>query len=216
MQTLTTALFMVALLLSTGNLTAQAESLFRANAAYTGQDLGYRPNSWFMQPIPHAVGDILTVTINEKNSHKNTTELAVERTHTTQQNSNAVLSNIMHSLGVPKRITIPNLNGINDSNEVTSAAQAGRTAELTDNVTVQVVQILPNGNLIIQGKKTVLVNRETVDMLVSGIVNPYYLNARNEIASSQVADFQILMGSKGVLTRPQSDGFTSKMMQWFQ
>ena len=52
-------------------------------------------------------------------------------------------------------------------------------------------------------------------MIITGIVNPFYLNQQNEINSTQVANFQILMGGKGVITRQQNDSIFRKVFQLF-
>jgi len=195
--------------------TAQAESLFRGSVSHTDVDRGYRPSSWFAQPLPHAVGDTLTININETQTMKNSASLATSRTQTVAANSSNIINNIIHKLGVPNNLSFPNLNGVSNDNALDSSAEALRTSQLIDKMTVQVVQILPNGNLVVQGVKTTLINKDTVNMQVTGIVNPYYLNNNNEIASAHVGNFQLLMGGQGVITRQSNDGLYNKIFSWF-
>lgn len=192
-----------------------AESLFRAGTSYQ-QAVGYTPTSIIAQPIPHTVGDIVTISVNEQTTLTNSASLSIERDQTLTDNKATILSNLLHSVGVPRSIEFPGLNGINSENALDSTAAAQRNTQLTDTVTCQVVQVLPNGNLVVQGEKIVLVNKDRVNMVVSGIVNPYYVDSNNTIASTQVANFQMLMGGQGVINRQQNDGLTNKLYNVFQ
>lgn len=197
------------------SLNADAESLFRGGVSHSAST-PYTPASLFTQPVPHAVGDIVTISINETSQHKSSAELNIQRAHTLQENSSGLINRIIHKLGVPQRLAMPDLNGLDTDNDLESEAETLRTSQLQDTITCQVVQVLPNGNLVVQGTKSVFINRDRVDMIVTGIVNPYYLDNRNTIASTQVANFQMLMGGKGVVTRQQSDGLYNKIYQFFQ
>ncbi len=202
---------------SVGGLALQsgAESLFRGGISHSAST-PYTPPSLFAQPIPHSVGDIVTISINETSQHRSNAQLNIQREHTLQENSSGLINRIIHKMGVPQRWAMPDLNGLDTSNDLSSQAEALRTSQLRDVVTCQVVQVLPNGNLVVQGTKSVFINRDRVDMIITGIVNPYYLDENNTIASTQVANFQMLMGGKGVLNRQQSDGIYNKIYQFFQ
>lgn len=194
---------------------AHGESLFRVSASHY-EPSPYTPTSLFAQPIPRAIGDIVTIQVSETTTLSNSSELEVARDQTINQNGDGILNSILRSVGVPRFVGVPSLNGLNNSNDMSSSAEATRSTSLSDRVTCQVVQVMPNGNLVVQGNKLVSVNRERVNMMVSGIVNPYYLDQRNTIQSNQIANFQIVMGGRGVISRQQSDGIYNKIMQFAQ
>jgi flagellar L-ring protein precursor FlgH len=79
-----------------------------------------------------------------------------------------------------------------------------------------VVQVLPNGNLMIQGRKTIAFAKEKADVYITGIVNPYFLNSENEIASQQVANMQVVVSGDGIISRTQNDSIFSKIMSKVQ
>jgi flagellar L-ring protein precursor FlgH len=83
-----------------------------------------------------------------------------------------------------------------------------------DTVSCQVVQVLPNGFLVVQGRKSIFANQERQDLYITGIVNPFYLNSRNTISSNQVANLQMNVVGKGPLTRQQGDGVLGKYFQF--
>jgi flagellar L-ring protein precursor FlgH len=61
----------------------------------------------------------------------------------------------------------------------------------TGTITVTVIEVLPNGNLLVSGEKQVAIGHGQEYIRLSGIVNPYFVNASNTIASSQIADARI-------------------------
>ena len=85
---------------------------------------------------------------------------------------------------------------------------------VTDYVTVQVVQLLPNGNLMVQGKKTILNGTERVDFLVSGVVDPRWIDENGEVSSRNVANLQFALAGKGSVTRAGNEGFINRAVRY--
>lgn len=196
-------------------LPAHSESLFRVSANHYEKS-PYTPSSLFAQPIPRSIGDIVTIAIAENTTMTNGSELDIARNQTINQNGSGILNSLMRSVGIPSAIALPNVDGVNNNNDLSTSAEASRTTSLSDRITCQIVQVMPNGNLVVQGNKLVSVNRDRVNMMVSGIVNPYYLDQMNSITSTQVANFQIVMGGKGVISRQQTDGVYNKLFRFAQ
>ena len=84
---------------------------------------------------------------------------------------------------------------------------------LTDKVVAQVVQVLPNGNLLVQGKKSLVNQNERVDLIVSGIVDPKWINQSGEILSSHIANLQFAMNGTGTVSRGQNEGILDKAVR---
>ncbi len=193
----------------------QAESLFRANVSQSYSQPGYIRHSLYAPPTPNQVGDIVTITISETTESKDEAKFDVGKTHTLTQNGTTFFNQILHNLGVSKRLNVPTISGVNNANALTNTTDASRTYSFKDSITCQVVQVLPNGHLVIQGQKMVLMNKENIQLTVSGIVNPFYLDKTNKIPSAQVANFQIASSGRGVISRQNNDGFINKMYQFF-
>jgi flagellar L-ring protein precursor FlgH len=147
----------------------------------------------------------------------------VTKTHEVEENGSTFFNNFVRFyLGkVPfvrgNRIAdvVPSFNGMSNNNNLTTQVQSNKQVRYTDSITCQVMQVLPNGHLIIQGKKAVQMNKELSDLYVTGIVNPYYIDRNNSIKSRQVGNLQFLMAGKGVISRQQNDGVVSKLNQFF-
>lgn len=211
-------------LIATGFDNAQAESLFRASANYQEQKQ-FTPHSLYTQPQPNYVGDIITIMVNETTSLTSDAELKVTRTQTINENGSGMFNTTLgffmkkipffRSDKLVDALSAPSYDGINNANNLNSKAESTRSTNLNTMITCQVVQVLPNGHLMVQGRKLVEINKERENLFVTGIVNPYYLDRNNQIASSYVGNFQLIQGGKGVISRQQNDGLANKIYQFF-
>jgi flagellar L-ring protein precursor FlgH len=84
---------------------------------------------------------------------------------------------------------------------------------LENTITAQVVQILPNGNFVVQGKKTAINSGETVNIIVSGIVDPRFVNKLGQVSSNKVANFQVAVTGKGSVSRSGQDGPVNRLIR---
>jgi flagellar L-ring protein precursor FlgH len=203
---------------------ASAESLFRASTTYAAET-GYTPHSLFAPPIPHQVGDIVTIAIDETTQTQDKAELKIDRSRLTDTTGSGPYNQLLtFALGkfpfdwtnkLAQKLSGPVITDNGSTNNLNSKAEETRTTSFKDNITCQVTQVLPNGDLIVQGQKTLQMNKERQDMMVSGIVKPFYVDRNNQISSKQVANFQMIRGGRGVISRQQNDGVANKINQFF-
>jgi flagellar L-ring protein precursor FlgH len=202
---------------------ANAESLFRVTAKYNSQE-PLKPRSLFTPPISREVGDLVTITINETTTNMTNANLKITRSQTINQNGSGMFNNMVGFMldkvhmgnGILKKtLSAPNFDGLDNSNQQESKAESSRITNISDSITCQVVQVLPNGDLVVQGQKVLQANKERGNLMVTGIVKPYYLDRNNQISSKMVANFQLLQGGKGVISRQQNDGIANKIYQFF-
>jgi flagellar L-ring protein precursor FlgH len=160
--------------------------------------------SFFRDPRAQKVGDILTVNIDIGDQAKiaNTTS----RSLTSAENSNAT-----NVLGLESRLKgfLPDavdpsslINaGSDSSSSGTGSVDRSETINLT--IAAVVTQVMPNGNLVIQGQQEVRVNSEVRELTVSGIVRPEDISNLNTIKHTQISEARISYGGRGQLTDVQ-------------
>ena len=134
------------------------------------------------------VGDILTVNLVEKTTATRTSASTDER----KANAN---------VNIPAPILAGRTLPILGSALTSWAPSANNKVELKDNdtnsntvngsITVTVVDVLANGNLMVAGEKTVRINQDTEYIRLAGVVNPNQITASNTVNSTQLAEVQL-------------------------
>ena len=81
-------------------------------------------------------------------------------------------------------------------------------------ITARVVKVLDNGNLQIEGSKTVEVNEEKELIKISGLVRPLDIGPNNVVNSASIADAQITYSGKGAATTAQRPGLLARAINW--
>jgi flagellar L-ring protein precursor FlgH len=147
------------------------------------------------------VGDILTVTVQEQTSVRN--EEKVERSNDTtlaaRLEAYSLSDKTFQSSGLPKI-------DIRKESEFNGEAKQNSGSEVKASIAVVVVDVQPNGNLVIAGTRSVTVNDETRTLKISGLVRPLDVTPNNTVGSAQVADARISIQGEGGNTRQVTRG----------
>jgi len=87
-----------------------------------------------------------------------------------------------------------------------------RSGQVTASIGAVVTEVLPNGNLVIFGKRGMRVNNETQFITVTGIVRPVDIDRDNRIKSTHIADARIEYVGQGVLADKQRPGWGTRLV----
>ena len=178
----------------------------------------YSPNSlwrngsraFFKDQRAHQIGDILTITVNftDKANIANETQ----RSRTNQEDSGVdnffgksklpVTNNLL-----PTRIFTADSNASSDGK-----GSVVRQEALQTNVAAVVTQVLPNGNLVVEGRQEIRVNFEIRELIVAGIVRPEDIQSDNTIDSSKIAQARIAYGGRGQITDVQQPRYGQQVL----
>ena len=76
-----------------------------------------------------------------------------------------------------------------------------------------VTDVLPNGNLVIEGTRDVRTSEETLQLQLVGVIRPQDVNSNNQIRSSLIANAELGIKGKGTLSRTQKPGVLTQLLQ---
>ena len=195
---------LVIMIIST-TMSVQAESLFTLGAT---QHYAGVPRSLFGGVQAHQIGDLISIIIEENIT------VSDNLTYSSEKSSNTVdtfTSFLRDWFGLS---FLKDTNGFGGSNEVSNSAAGGRTLSFGDQIAVQVVQQLPNGNLAVQGKKTLINGNERLDFIITGVVDPRWLNVDGEISSNNVSNLQFALSGRGTISRNQNEGIFNRFIKY--
>src|SRR3981081_4649242 len=155
------------------------------------------------------IGDLLTVTVNitDKANIANETQ----RSRTNKEDSGITDFAGSKALGankiLPGRILTADSTASSDGK-----GSVNRQDALQANVAAVVTQVLPNGNLVVEGKQEIRVNFEIRELIVAGIVRPEDIQSDNTIDSSKIAQARIAYGGRGQITDVQQPRYGQQVM----
>ncbi len=195
----------IALILTTATMGVQAESLFTLGAT---QNYAGVPRSLFGGVQAHQIGDLLSIIMQENITVSDNLTYSSEKSSTTED---SFTNFIKDWFGLK---FLKGSNGYGGSNEVSNSAAGGRSMSFGDKIAVQVVQQLPNGNLAVQGKKTLVNGNERMDFIVTGVVDPRWLNVDGEIYSYNVSNLQFALSGRGAISRNQNEGIFNRFIKY--
>lgn len=153
------------------------------------------------------VGDLLEVIISESNSANKTAQ-----TTTNKQNSSEVDGSA--TTGALTGL-FPGMGGSVDlQSQYQGQASTTRRGTLTSHITVQVIDVLPNNLLVIEGSKTMEINEDYEVVTISGVVDPQHISSSNSVQSSQVANAKIVYKGKGSVSQGHRVGILGRILNW--
>ena len=172
---------------------ASANSLWRVGA-----------RAFFHDQRASKVGDILTVQIDIKDNASLSNQTSTSR-------DSAFDGGVSSLFGLESSIAkvLPgspdpaHLVTSGTSSSLAGSGSVNRSEALSMTVAAVVASVLPNGNLVIQGRQEVRVNQELRELTVAGIVRPEDITATNTIRHTQIAEARVSYGGRGAVSRVQ-------------
>jgi flagellar L-ring protein precursor FlgH len=162
------------------------------------------------------VGDIVTVRIDIDDSAQ--TQNSTERSRTNDASGGVTnFFGLENSIGraFPGGFDPANMVGIEGQANASGSGSVNRSERVSLTIAAVVTDVLPNGNLIIQGRQEVRTNREVRELTVAGIVRPQDISSANSIDHTQIAEARISYGGRGDISRMQATPAAQSLVERF-
>jgi flagellar L-ring protein precursor FlgH len=185
---------------------ASANSLWRSGA-----------RAFFIDQRANRVGDILTVQIDINDSAQTSNASNSSRTAGMSSGVDNFLG-LESSLGrfFPGGFDPANAINTNSTSTNAGAGAVTRSERISLTIAAVVTNVLPNGNMVIQGSQEVRTNAELRQLTVAGIVRPEDISSANVIRHTQIAEARISYGGRGDISRVQKTPAGQSLVERFQ
>jgi flagellar L-ring protein precursor FlgH len=161
----------------------------------------YRP--LFEDRRARNVGDTMTVNIVENTS-------ADKKSNTTTNRSSDNNFGVTNVSGLPGKSFLGAGLAANSDFKFSGDGETASNNVFTGTITVTIIEVLPNGNMLVSGEKQVGINHGSEFIRLSGVVNPLNLGASNSVNSVQIADARIEYRGSGQIENAQNMGWLSR------
>ncbi|MDP9127769.1 MAG: flagellar basal body L-ring protein FlgH [Pseudomonadota bacterium] len=169
--------------------------------------------AFFRDQRASRVGDILTVvvTINDQAQLQNETK---------RSRNNADTANVTSLLGFESKLSNFLPKAVNPADLVSEGSTVSndgkgtiaRQEQIKLRVAAEIIQVLPNGNLVVQGKQQVSVNFDMRELTIHGVIRPQDVASDNTITYDQIAEARIEYGGKGTVQDVQQPRYGEQLL----
>jgi flagellar L-ring protein precursor FlgH len=155
------------------------------------------------------INDIITIIIDEESSGENKADTNTSRDST----ATAGIAGITQATPDHRILSKYELGGTSESS-LKGKGNTKREGALQARITARVINVLENGNLVIEGKRQLTVNEEDQFIIISGIVRPDDISSDNVVSSQYVANARIAYTGKGVINDKMRPGWLTRIIDW--
>ena len=153
------------------------------------------------------VGDIITINVIEKTAASKNSQNTAERTHEME-------SGITTIAGLPLKSLQGTTFAAGSNNSFNGKGQNTSTNDFTSTITCTVIEVLPNGNLLVSGEKQIGLKDGEEFIRFSGVVNPNTITGANTVQSVQVADARLEYRANGFLDTTTAMGWLARFFNF--
>jgi len=171
--------------------------------------------SWFEDMRARRVGDLLTIKLAEKTDATKSASTSVSRDNTTSVTNPSIL-------GASPQLTLPGMlplsatsnlglgTSLVSGSDFEGEGDSAQSNKLTGDITVTVVEVLPNGYLMVRGEKRIGINQGNEYVKISGVVRPADIDSTNTVLSTKMADPTIVYVGDGQIASANAMGWLAK------
>lgn len=181
-------------------------TLFLLSNALCAQDMRNNiSRSLFTDEKATRLGDVITILVVEASSASNNAKTSTLRASDISLAGSGKMSS--------KNLPDASVN-LGTGNKFTGEGATTSQGSVRAKITAHVDSVLSNGNLLINGSRTISVNGENQIIKISGVVRPSDVQPDNSVYSFNIADATIVFEGNGMIDRAQGPGWLTKLFHW--
>lgn len=161
-------------------------------------------NSLFSDRKARHVGDILTVILSERTASTKSADTDITKDDSIQFNDGVVFGKNVNQGSYDLSADVTQVR------EFESEAASQQSNSLSGNITVTVIDVLPNGLLVLRGEKWLRLNQGDEYIRLTGLAREEDVSSENSITSTQLADARISYSGTGALANSNTQGWISR------
>ena len=169
-----------------------------------GASLWQDGSNLFGDDRPSQVGDIVTVVVDEK------TKVTDEATTEIKKDNSTSGSNPDGGWGF---LNFLSKLGFTSNVNMTGEGKTEREHTVESKISCLVTEVLPNGNLVLEGTRDLQTHKETLTLVFRGVIRPRDVGPDNTVDSTLVANPELGIQGKGALSRVQQPGLLTQILQ---
>jgi len=182
---------------------AKAESGKSEGSLWAGN--GYRSNL-FRDSKARNIDDVVTIRVSE-------TTQALATADAKNSRATSASAGFDNLFGLEKLISeLPTMVGGKSDSSFEGSGSTSRATTLQTSLTARVIDVLPNGYLVVEGMREIRVNNENQSVYLTGVVRPEDISPGNNVLSSAVAQMSVRVQGKGVVSQPIKPGWLYKIL----
>lgn len=155
--------------------------------------------------VARQVGDILVVVIQEQ---------SVANYSATTQTSKADQAGFTHNILFDLVSSIFKPFTASGSASTKGDGSTSHKMKMDSRMSVVIKQVLPNGNFIIEGNRSLTTNKDNETIVLTGMIRPFDIKSDNTVLSTQIAEAKISMAGKGQIQDRQRKGLINTLLDW--
>ena len=182
-----------------------AAVLFLAATAMSQDMRENLSRSLFSDQKANRVGDAVTILVVESSS----------ATNNAQTNSSRESDLSLATTGNAGSKSLPSVGAtLGTGNTFKGSGSTSTSGSVQAQISARVDSVLPNGNLYVNGNRTIIINGEEQTIKISGVIRPSDIQPDNSVYSYNLSDATIIFKGNGIVSRAQEPGWLTKFFHW--
>lgn len=166
---------------------------------------GYRSNL-FRDPKARYINDVVTIIVSESTQ-------ALASADASSSRSTSATAGFNNLFGLEKAISeLPTLVSGESAASFAGKGATSRATTLATTLTARVIDVLPNGYLVVEGMREIKVNNESQGVYLTGVVRPEDVSSNNTVVSAAVAQMAVRVQGRGVVSQPIKPGWLYRIL----